>query len=98
MVRAISVIRASNKNKYFQFCNRNPIAEDSNLIDNEANLYLMNPWHVMMTLVDLAEEKKDSVDKFMEKLKETDAKQEPNLLLPTNARVFGFAPKRRFFY
>ena len=51
-----------------------------------------------MTLVDLAEEKKDSVDKFMEKLKETDAKQEPNLLLPTNARVFGFAPKRRFFY
>ena len=51
-----------------------------------------------MNLVDLAEEK-DGNEEFVEnvkkKVKDTEATaQGTNLLLPTNSRVFGFAPKR----
>ena len=61
----------------------------------------MNPWHVLMNLVDLAEEK-DGNEEFVEnvkkKVKDTETTaQGTNLLLPTNSRVFGFAPKRIFW-
>ena len=89
-------------NIYFQLSN--PIAEPSNLMEQEeANLHFMNPWHVLMNLVDLAEEEdgnEDFVESVMKKVKATDsaAPVGQNLLVPTNSRVFGFAPKRKFFW
>ena len=54
-----------------------------------------------MNLVDLAEENdgnEEFVENFMKMVKDTEATaQGSNLLLPTNSRVFGFAPKRIFW-
>ena len=60
----------------------------------------MNPWHVLMNLVDLAEKdgNEEFVENVMKKVKDTEATaQGPNLLVPTNSKVFGFAPKRIFW-
>ena len=70
--------------------------------EEEANLYLMNPWHVLMNLVDIAEEKdghEEFVSNLLKKVKDTEvAVPGPSLLVPTNSRVFGYAPKRKFFW
>lgn len=62
----------------------------------------MNPWHVLMNLVDIAEEKdgnEDFVENIMKNVKDTESTVPgPNLLVPTNSRVFGYAPKRKFFW
>lgn len=71
--------------------------------EEEANLYLMNPWHVLMNLVDMTEEKapnEEFVTNLLKKVKDTEAAVPgpTSLLVPTNSRVFGYAPKRRFFW
>ena len=53
-----------------------------------------------MNLVDLAEKdgNEEFVENVMKKVKDTEATaQGPNLLVPTNSKVFGFAPKRFFW-
>ena len=60
----------------------------------------MNPWHVLMNLVDLAEKdgNEEFVENVMKKVKDTEeTAQGPNLLDPKYSRVFSFAPKIIFW-
>ena len=55
-----------------------------------------------MNLVDIVEEKdgnENFVENIMKNVKDTESTVPgPNLLVPTNSRVFGYAPKRKFFW